>query len=115
MGYLYKIYTLTDPRTDLVFYVGMVDSTLNSRLSQHVGDCQILRTEKDKFIFQMIKEGFAPVISLIEEVSENRKQALSEEQKWIFYYLNRGYNLLNIRGNPLRKQKKRISKRFNIL
>lgn len=113
MSFIYKIYSLADPRDNKIFYIGLADYNLKSRLSGHINDCKRINNPKNTFIRQMIFEGFTPIISSIEQspYKNGRKAALQLEQKWISFYLSKGVNLLNTRGNPLRKQVARPRKK----
>lgn len=96
---VYKIYTLTNPITEEIFYVGQTSQNLETRLSGH---CLESESNKPKveYIQNLIKQGYKPKIDVIETIQGTcyiDKVLLNERERyWIKYYKTVGCNLLNI-------------------
>lgn len=90
-----KIYTLTDPRTNQIRYVGQTKCKLNSRLNGHIRDAITMRYNipKSEWIMELINEDTLPLINEIEIVKN--KDADFREQFWIKYYSDKYPDLLN--------------------
>lgn len=90
-----KIYTLSDPRTAEIRYVGKTVETLGKRLSKHCS-CLVNQKEQNHRVFwirSLLQKGLKPVITLIEEVSSDIWE--EREKYWIKYYKDLGLNLVN--------------------
>jgi hypothetical protein len=86
-----SIYTLSDPRTDAVRYVGMTVYPLAKRLGGHLKYKG--KDHKSTWIRSLRSAGITPVITEIAVVSiEARVEA---EQRWIAYYRAHGADLTN--------------------
>jgi group I intron endonuclease len=92
------IYTLTDPRTNLIRYVGQTNN-LKNRLRQHVQTAinRYTKTKKNNWIINLNKEGLTPIIEVL-EVSFNPNE---DELYWIQQLTAWGYNLTNYSNNFL--------------
>lgn len=96
-----KIYTLTDPTTNEIRYIGCTTQPLWKRLSAHISEStsnlRISNTHKSNWIRNLLSNGNKPIISLLEETSEDK---LKEREKfWILYFKNTHLvNLVN--GTP---------------
>ena len=90
-----KIYKLYDPRfPDDVKYVGKTKKSLNERLSAHLSNYFLeSKTHKNNWVKSLLCDDIKPLISLIEEVSE--EDWIQKEIFWIKYYRDLGYNLTN--------------------
>jgi len=66
------IYTLTDPRDNLVKYVGKTKSTLKKRLQSHESDARTrkVRNLNINWIKNLLDNGLHPIIEELESVSE---------------------------------------------
>jgi hypothetical protein len=97
----YKIYTLSDSTGEDIFYVGCTRNTLAARLSEHLRDASPYRYSDDtKFtkgdkIYALRYEVLITVVEVVE--SQDKKVIKAAENKWIEYYLKKGYNLTNIK------------------
>lgn len=80
----WEIYTLSDPRTNLVRYVGMTFRA-KARLREHVSRAKRGgKTHRDNWIRSLIAQGLRPTYQIVEHGSGHGwKEA---EQKWIAYY-----------------------------
>lgn len=84
------IYTLIDPRTDEIKYVGKTNN-LKTRLSKHVN--RKLNTKVSCWIRSLLKEDLLPVMEVLDEVPDSEWQFW--EQHWIWLCLSWGFNLKN--------------------
>lgn len=97
----FKIYTLRNPFTKEIFYVGQTMQALNTRLSGHIGETGANR-EKIAYIKEIVNRGQKPIIEAIEVVATtcyiDRVMVNQRELYWIKYYKDLGCNLLNKSG-----------------
>lgn len=89
-----KIYTLEDPESGDIRYVGMTTGTLKQRLSQHVYDGRNRRSHKSNWISSMLKVDKRPVIKLLEECHEDIWEDV--ERMYISLFKTWGFNLTNL-------------------
>lgn len=97
-----RIYTLTDPRTNIVMYVGRTILRLCNRLSSHVHCAKHNKTPRDLWFKELLDLGLKPIITCIEEVSHDIWE--EKEKYWIAYYKKINPNLCNLAiggGGPL--------------
>lgn len=86
------IYTLQDPCTKNVRYVGKTVSTLKHRLNQHLTDIRG-RTYKNNWIRQLLSKGKCPIINVVAVVPW--KLSAEEEIYWISYF-SQHFKLTNL-------------------
>ena len=82
-----KIYKLLDPKTKEIKYIGKTINSLETRLIGHMTQLILSNprfSEKNEWISSLLKEGYCPIIELIELVNE--KQSKEKEKYWINYY-----------------------------
>lgn len=91
MNTIRYIYTLSDPITDEIKYVGATKD-IKKRLKQHLKDKR--RAVFILWIKTLRHSGYAPVHHIIDEVSEDDWQFW--EQHYISLYKSWGFNLINI-------------------
>lgn len=87
----HQIYTLTDPRTETVRYVGM-STYAQRRHKEHIANSSGL---KDKWIQELKYVGILPTLAVIDE-AETVEEARVLETFWIRYFQKRGIVLLNV-------------------
>jgi hypothetical protein len=89
----YKIYSLSNPITKEIRYVGVTVSRLSQRLSQHkcAAFTKNVKTHVCNWIKTLKKQNLYPIITLIEECDKNNWE---EKEK---YWINNYNNLTNIR------------------
>ena len=78
----YKIYSLTDPATSLVRYIGFTRKSLEDRLKRHIKESKNTSsrsTHKINWIRQLLARGDLPIISLL----ENTERYQEREIHWI--------------------------------
>lgn len=90
----YKIYTLNDPDTNEVRYVGYTKNQLNSRFNQHIHDIKRSKSHKACWIKKLIRNGKKPIINLIEG-NLNIEAALELEVFYINDFKLKGCKLTN--------------------
>lgn len=91
------IYTLSDPITNQVRYVGKTRSSLKYRLSQHIHDSlnNGTNTYKKAWIRGLLNKELLPIIEELEIIS-NDTCWKSRECYWIAQFKNWGFNLTNM-------------------
>lgn len=89
----YTIYTLVDPITNEVRYLGRTKRKLSARLNAHKTDS----SSYDKYMWfqSLVAQSKTPSIIKIDEV-DGLEQANIKEQEYIKHYLSIGCNLLNM-------------------
>ncbi len=88
------IYVLRDPRSSKIRYVGKTVQKLNNRLTSHVREAKRENnSHKDRWILQVIRAGYKPIIEKIEDVNEDNWQ--ERERYWIFKHYGDGCKLVN--------------------
>ena len=107
---MYKIYSLNDPNTNEIRYIGYTSQPLETRLKQHIRDSnRNVKSYKRNWI-KSLKS--IPTIKLIEDKIEDKNKILELER----YYISKYGNLTNgTNGGELNKEftddvKKKISK-----
>lgn len=89
------IYTLTDPRTNLVRYVGR-SCNPETRYKGHVYKTASRElTEKGKWISELRSFGLRPSMSIVENVEFTTEKVIERERRWIFHYIQQGAPLTN--------------------
>src|SRR6266702_1504667 len=93
---LFSIYTLTDPRTSIVRYVG-ISCNVERRFSEHIGNIHPNNQTKRAWIQELADQRLIPILVVIErelrlEIAQKRKLY------WIQYDLEQGRPLINISG-----------------
>lgn len=93
------IYSLTDPLTRTVFYIGRTFCSLEDRLQLHIIDAKKEKSEKDKFINLLLQQSIKPIIEPIETVVGSIKEISPHlnklERKWAIHF-NEQNPLLNV-------------------
>jgi hypothetical protein len=87
-----KIYTLSNPLTDEIRYVGITAGTLNHRLAQHI--CETRNNKRTCWIKNLKNNNLLPKIELLDIVSKN--EWANEEKFYISYFRYIGLRLINM-------------------
>lgn len=87
-----NIYTLSDPRTGMVRYVGKANNH-KRRLYLHTLKSKQLKTHRDCWIYGLLSENKKPIIDVIDEVSIYEWQFW--ERHYISLYRSWGFDLTN--------------------
>lgn len=98
MKTLVRIYTLSDPRTDRVRYVGRTVNRLSRRLNEHVRTAtrgKLKDKTKEIWIMELRALGLSPRIDLIQDSS--RECFREDETRWIAHYRTTHLDLLNLK------------------
>lgn len=91
----YYVYTLADPRTDEIRYVGLTVSP-ELRLRQHIHNEVGTNASKRHWVEEILKAGFEPRMEII-EIVESKEMSTEREKFWIQYHFDKGASLLNVR------------------
>jgi hypothetical protein len=83
---IYNIYSLKDPNTLEIKYIGCTTIKLNLRLSQHIWDAKNKNSKKSKWLQELLLQNLKPIIELIEECTEDNWQ--EREMFWIAKHQN---------------------------
>jgi group I intron endonuclease len=91
-----KIYTLSDPTTLEIRYIGKTVQTLQRRLDGHIMSAIRDRetSHKCNWIKQLYKNDLFPIIEAIEEIEETNWESI--EQYWIAQFKAWNFTLLNM-------------------
>lgn len=81
---LVKIYTMSDPITLEVRYIGKTKISLAKRRSQHISKARQGVTHRDCWLKSLARKGVKPLIDLIELVDESEWE--ERERHWISEY-----------------------------
>ncbi len=91
---MFKIYTLADPITGNIRYIGKTSNTLQYRLAQHLRESNKITTRKANWIRSIKKQSINPVIELLDEY-DNEKLCCYMECFWIEQFKAWGFDLTN--------------------
>lgn len=86
------IYTLSDPKTNQIRYIGKTTRSLLKRFKEHLRDKN--QTHKVNWIKKLKSENLFPIIELLDEIPENEWRFW--EQHYICLYKSWGFNLTNL-------------------
>ena len=87
------IYTLEDPLTGEIRYIGKTIRTLAQRMTSHIYSIKKENNHRSKWIKSLLNEGRKPVIKVLEECNWSDSQDL--EIYWISQFKQWGFNLVN--------------------
>lgn len=89
-----KIYTLSNPLTGEIKYVGKTEGNLNDRLSCHIRHSKLkYKSHKNNWIKSLLQLNLKPNIELLDLVNKNEWVLM--ECYWIAQFKNWGFNLTN--------------------
>lgn len=88
----YKIYSLKDPNTDLIRYIGMTGCSIKKRLNEHIR-CND-KSRRRNWIFSLKNKESSPIIELIED-NLNLIDACNKEIEYIKLFKSAGAMLVN--------------------
>jgi hypothetical protein len=93
MSKIATIYSLTDPKTQKIHYIGSTIHHLQVRLYQHSVNSKSCKTARDKWIKVLADQDLLPIIEELDVVGEaGRYEA---ETYWIQQFRVWGFELLN--------------------
>jgi predicted GIY-YIG superfamily endonuclease len=85
---MYQIYSISDPRYNTVFYVG-VTHDIRKRIAQHLRS----KTRVGQHIAKLVEVGIVPTWLILEQV-ERPEEANERENFWSHFYTVQGMELL---------------------
>lgn len=88
-----RIYTLSDPRTREIRYVGMTTRTLEVRLAGHLRNCRLEKNHRARWVRSLQDAGVIPVITEVDLIPV--EQHAEAERQWIAFYRAQGVRLVN--------------------
>lgn len=91
---MFSVYTLSDPRTDQVRYVG-ISNDVERRYVQHINEN--INASKRDWIQELKSNQLMPSLTVI-ETELTLEEAKEHERGWIRHYLEHGSSLVNISG-----------------
>ena len=86
------IYTLCDPNTNEIRYIGKTNN-LDYRLRKHINESKNKRTHKERWVDSLIIKGLLPIIEILDIVDEI--EWCFYETYWISQFKTWGFNLTN--------------------
>ena len=109
------IYTMSDPFTGEVRYIGKTAVSLAVRLSGHICDSKKLTNHRHYWIRSILNKGGIPILEVIDEVEWQHSQ--DTEIYWIEQFKHWGFNLVNTSTGgegglgvvPTKEHRKRMS------
>jgi len=92
-----NIYTLSDPRTNEIRYIGKTSRTLNQRLTNHISDARVKRYKNHNcnWIQSLLKLDLFPKIELLDSI-ESTDDWEWLESYWIAQFRAWGFRLTNL-------------------
>ena len=85
------IYTLSDPLTNQVRYVGKTKCTIQKRFNHHIDKSRNKpTTHRDNWIKSLLSKGLLPIIEIVED------DIIDYESFWINQFICWGFNLTNM-------------------
>jgi hypothetical protein len=106
------IYTLVDPRTDVVHYVGRTCNP-KKRYTQHLSATRakdICTLEKETWTWELRALGLRPRMDIVEAVEPPPIRVLERERRWLYHYIQQRAPLTNIEAIAHRHLVKAIRK-----
>jgi len=107
-----KIYTLKDPITNEIRYIGKTIKTLEWRLYQHLHNTITYKSKNASWIKSLIKKGLKPIIELLDETTDSNWKYI--EIYWISQFKTWGFNLTNMTDGGDGNNNQIITKESNI-
>lgn len=92
------IYTLVDPRTDVVHYVGRTCNP-KKRYTQHLSVTRakdICTKEKEEWTWELRALGLRPRMDIVETVEPPPIRVLERERRWLYHFIQQRAPLTNI-------------------
>jgi hypothetical protein len=92
-----KIYTLSNPITKEIRYIGKTVGKLNYRLSAHISEAKSgrCRNHKNSWVVSLLKQDLMPTIELLDEIPYTTDWEWLE-QYWISQFRAWGFSIINM-------------------
>lgn len=91
MNNFWTIYKLIDPRTSSPRYVGRTQRNIKSRLQDHWGSRNRIKTRLGKWLRELASIGLKPTVEKIEQVEDLGYS----EARWIDHFTKDGHDMVN--------------------
>lgn len=88
----YKVYSLSDPSTGIVRYIGLTGRSLDERLCEHLSLGS--KFHKGAWITSLTRRGLLPIITLLED-NLTKEEVITKEQQYILIFMSIGAKLTN--------------------
>lgn len=102
-----RIYTLSDPVTGYVRYVGQTSHSLRKREREHWCSRRRPKHRVSRWIAKLARDERRPVMELLEEVADSDADAA--EEYWIAQCRSFGFNLTNLRPGGMSARGYKVS------
>jgi hypothetical protein len=91
----YKVYTLEDPITNNIRYIGITKQTLAQRITKHLNDTKLNRNNhRANWLRKLLNNNKKPLIKEL-DIALSYNELLELETYWILQFKAWGYNLVN--------------------
>lgn len=91
----YKVYTLEDPITSEIRYIGITKQTLNQRFTKHLNDAKLNKhNHKVHWLKKLLKNNNKPLIKEL-DTATSFNELMDLEIYWISQFKTWGYSLVN--------------------
>lgn len=99
----YKVYGLKDPISNNIKYIGL-STNVNVRYRQHLYKANKGCEKKDEWIKYLKSLHYYPEIVILDQIkTENKKEALNLQTKYIIQYRNTLFNIKQRENNGMKK------------
>jgi hypothetical protein len=105
------IYTIADPDTNLVRYIGQTIN-FNARKRKHLSTSKDSKTYCQCWIFSLLKKGITPIFEIIEECNIDLLD--NQEQFYISLFKSWGFDLTNLTNGGFRNKELSIESKKKI-
>lgn len=113
---MYKVYTLFDPITNQIRYIGITKSSLIKRLKEHISDTKRENTKKSNWIKSVLRQKSYPIIEEL-DTALSLEKACALEIFYISLFKTWGIPLTNLTdgGEGFLRSKEQNIKHSNLL
>lgn len=87
------VYTLSNPISKEVRYIGKTCSPLTQRLNEHIYECKRSRRKSTNWVKSLLNKGLIPLIEVLDECT--CEEVCNLETYWIYQFKCWGFNLTN--------------------
>lgn len=97
MSFTYKIYTLKNPVTNKIFYIGITYEKIERRLKAHISKSKKGKHKVQLEIQKLLKNGIVPIIELLDILTQEEytQKRTYFESYWVWQFKAWGFDLVN--------------------